>query len=72
MSLVGASPLNAAARDAGMFRVDPGAPDNSYLLLKLMGPPDSSFGARMPLVGAPLTDDQIDLIRSWILAGANP
>jgi hypothetical protein len=55
-----------------MLRVDPDDPDNSYLLLKLSGLPNSSFGAPMPLVGTPLTEDEIDSIRSWILAGANP
>jgi hypothetical protein len=71
-SLVGVAPQNAAAQSAGMLRVDPDDPDNSYLLLKLSGLPNSSFGAPMPLVGTPLTEDEIDSIRSWILAGANP
>jgi hypothetical protein len=71
-NLVGVAPQNAAAQSAGMLRVDPGDPDNSYLLLKLSGLPDSSFGAPMPLVGDRLTEDEVDSIRSWILAGANP
>ena len=72
MNLVSATPQNLGALNAGMQRVVAGMPDLSFLILKLVGPPDSSFGARMPLVGAPLTEDEIDTIRSWILAGANP
>ena len=30
------------------------------------------FEEALPLAGEALTDDEIDLIRSWILAGANP
>jgi hypothetical protein len=69
-NLVGAQSSNAAARAAGMPRVDPFDPDNSFLVMKLVGPPGSAFGVRMPLVGNPLSQEEIDLIRSWILAGA--
>ncbi len=30
------------------------------------------FGSRMPLVGSPLSEAEIDSIREWILAGAQP
>jgi hypothetical protein len=69
-NLVGAASTNAAAKAAGMPRVDPFAPKNSFLILKLSGPPGSAYGARMPLVGSPLSEEEIDLIRGWILAGA--
>jgi hypothetical protein len=69
-SLVGVEPANAAARSAGMLRVDPFVPENSFLLIKLGGPPSSAFGARMPLIGAPLTEEQMTLIRGWIGSGA--
>jgi len=69
--LVGVVPDVLAARNAGMLRVDPGHPENSFLLTKLLGPPPGQ-GSRMPLVGDPLAANQIDLIRSWIVAGAPP
>jgi len=71
-ALVGAMPTIAAARDAGLLRVDPFAPETSFLLRKLTEPSSRTFGARMPLVGTPLTDADVDLIRAWIAAGAPP
>jgi hypothetical protein len=47
------------------LRVDPGHPENSFLLVKLEGPPPDQ-GSRMPLTGAPLTDAEIQRIRDWI------
>jgi hypothetical protein len=69
-NLVGVEASNVAARAAGMPRVDPFAPDNSFLITKLVGPPGSAYGARMPLIGDALREEEIDLIRRWILAGA--
>lgn len=71
-NLVGVDPANAAARTAGMRRVEPYSPDDSFLLLKVSQPSSATFGARMPLIGAPLDQEEIDAIRAWILAGANP
>lgn len=67
--LVGVEPDVFAARAAGYLLVDPGDPDNSFLLLKLIGPP-LSMGSRMPSVGPPLPAEQIEMVRSWIRAGA--
>jgi len=50
-------------------RVEPSAPDSSYLWLKVMGDPSIS-GSQMPRGGPPLTQDKLDLLRSWIEAGA--
>ena len=52
-----------------VLRVDPGNPDNSYLVQKLEGAPTIAF-AQMPLNQPPLSTDQIDAIRQWILNGA--
>jgi hypothetical protein len=71
-NLVDVDPTNEAARAAGMPRVDSGAPENSFLIFKLTQPTSAAFGARMPLVGSPLSQTEIDAIRGWILAGANP
>ena len=51
-------------------RVEPGDPDNSYLVQKVEG--TAAIGSRMPLGGSPLSDAQIELIRRWISEGANP
>lgn len=67
--LVGVAPFIEAARDAGLLRVDPGNPENSLLLIKLVGPP-LEYGSRMPLLGDPLSAEEIALIEAWIAAGA--
>jgi hypothetical protein len=51
----------------GIDRVEPGQPNNSYLVLKLEGEP--SAGQQMP-PGAPLPQSEIDVIRQWITDGA--
>lgn len=66
--LVGVPPTVDTARSAGLLRVDAGHPENSFLLVKLTGPPPDR-GSRMPLTGALLTDAQIQLIRDWIAQG---
>ncbi|MEX0708022.1 MAG: Ig-like domain-containing protein, partial [Woeseia sp.] len=49
-------------------RVEPGEPDNSYLIHKLEG--TQSVGDRMPQGGPFLDQDTIDMIRTWITDGA--
>jgi len=51
-------------------RVNPGNPDQSYIVQKIQG--IAAVGGRMPLGQAPLPQDRIDLIRSWIAGGAMP
>lgn len=67
--LVNAAALNAAAQDAGLSRVQPGDPNNSFLMIKLTNPTVPQ-GALMPQGKAPLTAAQLQLIRDWILQGA--
>jgi hypothetical protein len=69
-NLVGVQPSNAPARAAGFLRVDPGNTENSFLLLKVMGPMNPVYGLRMPSGGMPLSADQIQLISDWIASGA--
>lgn len=69
-NLVGQTPRNPAAAAAGMKLVDPGTPENSFLLTKLMGPTEKQLGARMPLTAGQLHDAKIAAIRTWINAGA--
>ena len=69
--LVDVVPDNAAARNAGLLRVDPGVVDNSFLVIKVEGPPPA-MGFRMPFGKDPLSAEQIELIRRWIAEGAAP
>jgi hypothetical protein len=68
--LVGRVPQNPAAAAAGMKLVDPGNPENSFLLTKLVGPTAPEQGARMPFGGGVLHGGKIDAVRTWIEAGA--
>ena len=52
-------------------RVDPGNPDDSYLVMKLEGDP-RIVGQRMPAGRAALPDEQIDLVREWIASLTAP
>ncbi len=59
--------VNAASiQDPAIDRVEPGQPDNSYLVHKI----DGTAASQMPPAG-PLLQEEIDAIRQWILAGAN-
>jgi hypothetical protein len=49
-------------------RVEPGDPDQSYLIQKLEG--HAAVGAQMPLGQSPLPQATIDVIREWIANGA--
>lgn len=61
--------VNVASSEVpGLLRVNPGDPDQSYLVQKIEG--TAAVGGRMPLGGPPLPQDRIDLVRSWIAAGA--
>jgi hypothetical protein len=51
-----------------LLRVNPGDPDNSYLIQKLEGL--AAAGAQMPLGGPYLSADTIALVRQWITNGA--
>jgi hypothetical protein len=70
-ALVGVEPNIDTARLAGLKRVDAGHPENSFLLVKLQGPPPDQ-GSRMPLGGPYLSDAEVQLIRNWIAQGAQP
>jgi hypothetical protein len=56
----------------GMDRIEPGQPDQSYLVHKIQGTQGSvgGTGGRMPLGRTPLTQAQVDIIRAWVTAGA--
>lgn len=55
-----------------LFRIEPGNPDDSYLIRKLEGGPNI-VGFQMPpteLGEAHLSQAQIDVVRQWIVDGA--
>ena len=58
-------PSNQAA---GVDRIEPGDPDNSYILQKLLGTQASvgGTGSRMPLGRAPLSDDDLTRLELYI------
>jgi hypothetical protein len=70
LDLVGVQPDNVTARRAGKLRVDPGNPDNSFLLDKLRGTLDPDEGERMPRGLAKISGREIALVEAWIAAGA--
>ncbi len=51
-----------------LMRVNPGNPDQSYLVQKIEG--TAVVGGRMPLGGPPLSNDLIQMIRQWVANGA--
>ncbi|MCK5378504.1 MAG: CHRD domain-containing protein [Acidobacteria bacterium] len=59
----------ASHEQPDLNRIEPGSPETSYLYLKVTG--DSSItGSRMPLGGAALGAEEIELLRDWIVRGA--
>jgi len=64
--------VNVQSNESGLLRVDPGDPDQSYLVHKIQGTQGTvgGSGGQMPLGGTPLTQAQINLIREWITNGA--
>ncbi len=59
-----------AVGNTSFDRIEPGDPERSYLIKKLRGDPDIT-GERMPLDNpGSLTQEQMDGIVGWVLAGA--
>lgn len=56
------------AAEPGQLLVQPFAPDNSFLITKLVDP--MGQGSRMPQGGPFLSENQINMVREWILGGA--
>ncbi len=69
-NLVGVAPTNPAAAERGWSRVQASDPDNSFLMVKIIGPNESALGSRMPLGGSALSSEEVALIEGWITAGA--
>jgi hypothetical protein len=69
-ALVGKAASTSAAQFAGKKLVVPGAPETSFLMDKLEGKLGPGEGDPMPRGRKPLSAEQIETIRKWILAGA--
>ena len=59
----------ASAEHPELLRINPGNPDNSYIIRKLEGGPDIA-GVQMPRGRTPLPQDVINAIRVWVARGA--
>jgi Carboxypeptidase regulatory-like domain len=63
-----------ALEDPTLYRVVAGDPDTSFLYLKLGGNPATAdipaIGTRMPPRAPPIAEEDLELVRDWILAGA--
>ncbi|GGY86019.1 hypothetical protein GCM10011613_33790 [Cellvibrio zantedeschiae] len=59
----------AADEKPELLRVNPGKPDESYMVKKIQGD-DDIVGGQMPLGGPYLSKEQITLVRDWIANGA--
>ena len=77
-NLVNVDPTNAVAKSKGHKRVYPGRADRSFLFHKINGSFDTYYptigvneGSLMPKQGALLTNTEKEIIRQWILFGAN-
>lgn len=60
-----------------LLRVEPGSPETSLLVQKLRNSaegnrPNSAFGSPMPRPVLPLDEQQVALVRQWIVEGARP
>lgn len=60
---------SSSSHCGGMPLVTPGDPDRSLFYAKLTGKP--GCGSRMPLGGKQLSENQLEMVRSWIEAGAH-
>lgn len=76
--LAGVAPVNPAAGNVGMKLVDPGYPERSFLFAKIAGDIDpgvdhttQAMGNDMPIGQPQLAYEDIELVRQWILYGAD-
>ncbi len=76
-SLLNADPKNPYARSQGYKLIYPGHPEKSFLLRKVANCISGDLalaqaeGSEMPEGGPALLDQEIELIRQWIIAGAD-
>ncbi len=64
--------VNVQSNQSSLLRIDPGEPDDSYLVHKIQGTQNTVGGSgdRMPQGGPFLSTNQINIIRAWVSADA--
>jgi hypothetical protein len=67
-ALVGKASTGTKCADKQLQLVVPGKPEESLFYLKFQNPPPC--GDRMPQGGGVLSGDDLEMVRSWIAAGA--
>ena len=70
--LMHSNTVNVPSNESSLDRIEPGQPDQSYLVHKIQGTQGTvgGSGVRMPFGGAPLSQANIDIIRAWVADGA--
>ena len=70
--LMHSNTVNIPSNKSSLDRIEPGQPDQSYLVHKIQGTQGTvgGSGVRMPFGGAPLSQANIDIIRAWVADGA--
>ena len=67
--VIAANIIDKAAASKSEYKlVNPGSPDDSYIVMKVEN--RDITGSQMPLGGTPLSTEQIEKIRDWIAAVA--
>lgn len=70
--LMHSNTVNIPSNESGLDRIEPGQPNQSYLVHKIQGTQGTvgGSGVQMPFGGPPLSQANIDIIRAWIADGA--
>ena len=71
-NLVGVESSYPGAKEEGLLLVAPGAPDDSFLMIKLeLTEMHPEYGQQMPpLVDSQIPAESLQMVRDWIAAGA--
>ncbi len=65
--IVGVTPTNPSAATAGLQRIFPGDPMQSFLYRKITADLEAGWGLPMPRTGPALSPQLIEIIRLWII-----
>ncbi len=70
--LMHSNTVNVPSNESGLDRIEPGQPDQSYLVHKIQGTQGTvgGSGVQMPFGGPALSQASIDIIRAWVADGA--
>jgi len=70
--LMHSNTVNVPSNQSGLDRIEPGLPNQSYLVHKIQGTQGTvgGSGLQMPRGGTPLSQANVDIIRAWIADGA--